>query len=159
MREPVEVTRPAVYLAGPVDDIQPDEAVGWRERIAADWPEILFFCPPTAFLNRSMESAGALDRIEKRVITECNAMLANLGGPGKGFGTIREIEYARSHEGGHRPVVVVGDYAESLMAWDVMVADDIEEGMKVLVERMMMLRERAQDPFGFRQLLEGRGDE
>lgn len=85
-----------MYLAGPMDGVPTQEAAGWREALATEFPQVLFFMPNCAYRNASKASAGTVDHLNRHVISCCSAVIANLTGPGRGFGTIREIEFARS---------------------------------------------------------------
>jgi hypothetical protein len=93
--------------------------------------DLVFFNPVTAWLNANMANAAEIDRCNRAVICISDGVLANLGGPGMGFGTIREIEFARSQ--GLPVAVVQGENTiHSLCKHDVLVADTLEEGLGML---------------------------
>jgi hypothetical protein len=106
-----------VYLAGPIDGIDRKDALGWREKLAEEAPSmVLLFNPVTAYHGVNAGTAIAADQVNRMVIARCSAVIANLSGPGRAFGTIREIEFARFCE---KLVVIVNDRPEdSLLAYD-----------------------------------------
>ena len=89
-----------VYLAGPVDDISADKSHGWRATVSTAFAShgINTFNPAAAFVTGSMDQYGKkqIADIDRAAIHNCDVVLANLSGDGRAFGTIREIEYARS---------------------------------------------------------------
>lgn len=135
-----------IYLAGPIDDIALDRAQQWREAVAAHAPTgVALFSPAHAFMNVNEVSFRGVDRVNRAVIHSCaHGVLANLMGPGRGFGTIREIEFARMTG---TPVAVVGKI-DSLMKDDIMVAKSLQEGLTMLLEEIGDIREeQSQNPF------------
>jgi len=112
-----------VYLAGPIDDVDIQDAKGWRDLMARQlWTKgISVFNPATAYnlnLDRNTEFISKrLININKKAIEECDLLVANLSGKGRGFGTIREIEYAKSIG---KEVIIIGEL-ESLSAFDCLV--------------------------------------
>lgn len=90
-----------VYLAGPIDDISTDQARSWRASLAAVLNSLghVAFDPSAPWLigrDQLADGAAAIDLGNRQVIRRSAAVIANLAGPGRGWGTIREIEFARS---------------------------------------------------------------
>ncbi len=115
-----------------MDDVSRAEARGWREALAAKAPlGVVFYSPAHAYLNVRGTNFPKADRANRLAICHgCDGVLANLSGEGQGFGTIREIEYARMSS---KPVAVVGKI-QSMMKTDLMVADDLEAALTMLLE-------------------------
>lgn len=110
----------SVYLAGPMDGVSSDDAGEWREKLASEFPDVLFYMPNTAYRNANRYNAVVMDGLNRHAINQCTGMIANLLGPGRAFGTIREVEYARLRS--KRVVVVahpkdVGEH--TLMTYDL----------------------------------------
>jgi nucleoside 2-deoxyribosyltransferase len=109
-----------LYLAGPVDGISADDANGWRREVAAEFPDVLFINPAAAMLNASKAQGWQVARLCQEMIKASDGLIANLQGPGRGFGTMREIQIARTHE---KRVVIVPDgtmnVEETIFAFDV----------------------------------------
>lgn len=122
-----------IYLAGPIDGISPEEARGWREDLAAITPSgVLLFNPCTAYHGVNAMTAKGADHINRHVIAHSSAVIANLSGPGRGFGTIREIEFARYCD--KIVSVVVESPLDSLLAYDVHQALSTEEALEFVLE-------------------------
>lgn len=136
-----------VYLAGPMDDVSKQVARGWREKLATGAPVgVAFFSPAHAYLNVNPRSFPAVDQLNRVAIQGSHAMIANLGGQGRGFGTIREIEYALQV---HTPVWLIGDVGPSLMTYDLRRADSPDEALTAILETVDDLRQKVQrSPFG-----------
>lgn len=144
MKEPT-VFPIMVYLAGPQDDVSGEIARGWREELAASAPSgVSFFSPAHAYLNVNAASFPPVDWLNRKAIEASHAVIANLSGPGRGFGTIREIEYAAAH---NTMVQVVGDVGHSLMTWDIHLADSLDEALNNVLEHVMAAREQMQRGF------------
>lgn len=79
--------------------------------------------------------------MNRKAIQASHAVIANLLGPGRGFGTIREIEYAAAN---NTMVVVVGDFPHSLMTWDLTLADSLEGALDAVLQRVAEVREDMQ---------------
>lgn len=99
-----------VYLAGPVDDVDAITANYWRSEVAkhvTSWSEgHVCYDPQRPWLVAASglpANARYIDLVNREVIRVAVAVIANLAGPGRGIGTIREIEFARSID---RPVLV-----------------------------------------------------
>lgn len=123
-----------IYLAGPMldhtGDFKHPEAQTWREEIAAEIPTgVLLVSPAHAFFGASPITAQALDYMERHMIHAADGVLVNLLTEEPAFGTIRDIEFARSHG---RPVAVAGD-VRSLMAHDIMVEPSVELALLALI--------------------------
>jgi len=104
-----------VYLAGPIDGVQRQEALGWRENASRRLNQagISTFSPAHAFsvvyfvssnspLNEA--TARAATEINRYAIRQSSVVLAYLPKDRITIGTIREIEYAVSIG---KPVVVL----------------------------------------------------
>lgn len=117
-----------VYMAGPIDDLDPMDADGWREQLAQLLIErgLVAFFPNRCYAVPSMPDQAtklAVIHLNKHVIYSCLAVIANLNGPGRGIGTIREIETARSMG---KPVIVIGRNIDQHFALaDVEIVDSI----------------------------------
>lgn len=107
------------FLSGPIDDIGAMEAERWRVTLAQHLGKIGInsFDPARAFNIRNNLSAKAVIEINKRAIEASDIIIANLSGEGRGFGTIREIEYAKSLQ---KQVIIIGDIV-SLAGYDCIV--------------------------------------
>lgn len=115
-----------VYLAGPIDDVGTSEAMNWRTCLASCLQQhnISCFNPVKAYFIASVPPvAEKIVAIDRFVISQCDVVVAYLAGEGRAFGTIREIEYARSI--GKR-VIVVADSLTSAFSYDVEVVSDLE---------------------------------
>jgi len=96
------------YLAGPVDDVDVAVASGWRDQVAAALGNMghISYSPhkPWHATSEQASAHGAsIDAVNRQVIVMADAVIANLAGAGRGFGTLREIEFATSI---CRPVLV-----------------------------------------------------
>jgi len=123
-----------VYLAGPIDDVSAPDAVGWRQTTIKMLAErkINAFNPVLAYGiskmdKHAMQQIAAIDR---NAIKECDVVIANLDEKGLAFGTIREIEYARSL--GKRVIVVHPKPLLSAFAHDVEVVVDLTDAVSRL---------------------------
>jgi hypothetical protein len=135
-----------IYLAGPIDDVT-DRGEVWREEAASlVGTGVLLFSPAHAYLNAHLVNAQSLDWMNKHVIRNSAGLLANLGGPGRGLGTIREIEFARLFD---KPVAVVGDFSQHLSAWDLIFRSELEDALDDLIKAIGAAREQRQHPLAF----------
>lgn len=125
-----------VFLSGPIDDVDGREASSWRDTLSRMLlgNGIASFNPYLAFKLEIDQKfiADKVISINKAAIDQCDLLIANLNGPGRAFGTIREIEYARLK---NIPVIIIGDVV-SLSAHDCVVLKDFKElyeflGMKI----------------------------
>lgn len=135
----------AIYLAGPIDGISREDAVGWRREIAELYPEVLFYNPAEAYLNVGQGTVPALERYNRVAICLSDGVLANLAGPGQAFGTIREIEYASQHPNSNKPVAVAGR-VDSLMQADLIVRETLEDALVDLLAQVADGRQAFQHP-------------
>ena len=158
-----------LYLAGPIDGIPVGEARGWRAEVAELNRGVLFFDPTMAWRGADVYSGGAdvysggahpgpypapdpapwgadvdmaraVDAVNRAAIRHCDGLLVNLSGPGRGFGTAREIEYARSL-GKPVSVFVGGRPLVSLLAHDLMVSSGCPEALGKLLRAVRAGRE------------------
>lgn len=128
------MTSRLVYLAGPQDDVTSEEARHWRAEIAKRLPaHVACFSPAHAYLGVGASSFPVVDAANRTMITYCDLMIAWLAGEGRGFGTIREIEFAVAMD---KPVIVVGPAIRlSLMSHDVTVVDTMDDAVEALYQR------------------------
>lgn len=145
-----------IYLAGPQDDVLPEESRIWREEMVKIAPSgVAFFSPAHAYVGSvSGVNFKAVDWCNRSVINSaCHGVIAKLDGPGRGFGTIREIEFAVMTG---TPVAVVGE-VRSLMSQDIGICKTLEEAIAWVLERVDENRNR---PSFIHQLLSpNEGDE
>jgi len=132
-----------VYLAGPVDGVQRQEALNWREDASQrlNRAGISTFSPAHAFSVAHFGSNGPLNKTTARTVTEINryaisqssVVLAYLPKDRITIGTIREIEYAISIG---KPVVVLVEYTGTpfLSLYDVIQASDWDEAVGAVIE-------------------------
>lgn len=120
--------RVMAFLSGPIDDVDHRTATHWRKNVAHALRTIgvSSFDPSTAYsiahLGNQDYVSEHIININKAALDECDFVIAHLGGLGKAFGTIREIEYARLWG---KEVIVVGDIV-SLSAYDCVVVPDFD---------------------------------
>lgn len=149
-----------IYLAGPMDGISDQEAHGWREQIAIEYPNILFFMPHRAYANSSRHTALSVDHMNRHAINCSSGLLANLIGPGRGFGTIREIEFARMKQ---KRVAIAADERDigqhTLLAYDIDVQATITDAMNSLLEWLTDAVNQPPTIFGFPFNLGSPGEE
>jgi len=122
-----------VYLAGPIEGIPVEDARDWRESMATTLAEygVSCFIPNGAYKVASVPAiAEQIVAIDRFAITQCDLLLANLSGPGRAFGTIREIEYARSL--GKRVIVMAPDVT-SAFAYDVEVVNTFKKAIDLII--------------------------
>lgn len=114
-----------IYLASPLDGLDYDGREWYKD--AAERMEGLpavLFCPGNAYMLTDYEQARYVERYNRAAIEASHVVLANLSGPGRALGTIREIEFAKSRG---KFVVVVGDVGSSLASHDLEVVPSMEE--------------------------------
>jgi nucleoside 2-deoxyribosyltransferase len=113
------------YLAGPIAGVSPAEANDWRSRLSGVLSTfgIWTYSPIGGFnvidKNCNREDAKRMLDVNRSAIRESHLLIANIAGRGKGFGTIREIEFACSIG---KPVVLIG-IIESAAAHDCVMID------------------------------------
>lgn len=140
-----------VYLGGAIDDATREEAQGWRDQAKAAlakegitcYDPCAAFSAPVDHPEFDLRDIGKRAHfIEREVIARSTALLVNLI-PGKPFGTIREIDFARSLD---RPVVVVAENLPSLQAWDLIIVPDLESGIRGIISGSWRQRRNAPHP-------------
>ena len=130
------VTPPCmVYLAGPVDGISRIDSLGWRGIVGRELAERGMTCynPPAAFRtpDNGVARADCLRAINRAAIAVSDVVFVNLLGPGRGFGTIREIEAARML---NKPVFVMGEgLGRSLESFDVTLCSNLRACVDAVV--------------------------
>jgi len=109
------------------------EAVGWRARLVSLLRQhnISCFNPVGAYFIADVPSvAEKVVSIDRFAIFQCDAVIAYLAGEGRAFGTIREIEFARSMG---KKVIVVVDSLASAFSHDVEVVPTLEVAVQELL--------------------------
>lgn len=120
-----------IYLAGPLDGLGKFDGTAWYDEFMAVRPaDVVGFMPGRAYIGASCETAGAADRANRAVIAVSLGIVANLAGPGRALGTIREIEFAKSLA---KPVIAIGDLSASLAAHDLTTVSDLQGAIDQLV--------------------------
>ena len=134
-----------VYLAGPIDGVQRQEALGWREEMSQRLNQagISTFSPAHAFSVAYLSSSVPSSKVVARAVTEINryaisqssVVLAYLPKDRTTVGTIREIEYAVSIG---KPVVVPVKHANAsfLSLYDTIQVSDWDEAVGAVIEAM-----------------------
>jgi hypothetical protein len=130
------------YLAGPLDGVSHEDGREWYKKLEALAPPgWVLYLPGHAFASPASD-AIATDAANRSVIVHAaSVVIANLSGPGRGFGTIREIEFARQHG---RPVVVIGEL-DSLLAHDVECVARPEDVWPYIIEQIDRQTESMRD--------------
>ena len=121
-----------LYLASPLDALEED-GTAWYDvfrRIRPD--DVVGFMPGRAYVGASARTASEVDRANRAVIDVSHGIIANLSGPGRALGTIREIEFAKSHG---KPVIAVGDLAASLASYDLIVVPDLQSAVESMTRK------------------------
>jgi nucleoside 2-deoxyribosyltransferase len=131
-----------VYLAGPVDGVQRQEALDWRENVSQrlNQADISTFSPAHAFsvvysCGNSLPNkvtARAVTEINRYAISQSSVVLAYLPKDRITIGTIREIEYAVSIG---KPVVVLVERTDIsfLSLYDTIQVSDWDEAVEALL--------------------------
>jgi nucleoside 2-deoxyribosyltransferase len=134
-----------VYLAGPVDGVQRQEALAWREDVSQRLNRVgvSTFSPAHAFSvvcfggNRSSNkaTARAVTEINRHAISQSSVVLAYLPKDYITIGTIREIEYAVSIG---KPVVTLVEHTDVffLSLYDTIQVSDWDEAVGVVIEAL-----------------------
>ena len=134
-----------VYLAGPVDGVQRQEALDWREGVSQRLNQdgISTFSPAHAFsvvyfngnspTNKAM--ARVVTKINRCAIRQSSVVLAYLPKDRITIGTIREIEYAVSIS---KPVVVLIERTDILFLslYDTIQVSDWDEAVDAVIEAL-----------------------
>lgn len=119
-----------IYLAGAIDDVTGLEARGWRREITeklAIHKKINVFNPVTAYNIVDLDVAKkAIVEIDRMAIAQCDIIIAYLAGEGRSFGTIREVEFAKSL--GKR-VILISEYIPSAFAIDCEQVETINQAV------------------------------
>lgn len=139
-----------VYLAGPVDGVQRQEALDWREDVSRrlNRAGISTFSPAHAFSVVYFNNNSPSDKVTARAVTEINkyaigqssVVLAYLPKDRITIGTIREIEYAVSIG---KPVVVLVEHTgvSFLSLYDTIQVSNWDEAVDTVIETLLT------DPF------------
>lgn len=134
-----------VYLAGPVDGVQRQEALDWREGVSQrlNRTGISTFSPAHAFSvvyfgdnsPSNKATARAVTEINRYAINQSSVVLAYLPKDRITIGTIREIEYAVSIG---KPVVALIEHTDVsfLSLYDTIQVSDWDEAVKAVIEAM-----------------------
>jgi len=122
-----------VYLAGPIDDISIKESHNWREDIARRlaYRGISSFNPAKAYtLTLLNPPSDLIKNINRFAIEQCDVVVVYLYGEGKGYGTMREIEYAKNI---NKRVIVIGNLSEissHLEMYDIEIVETVIEAIE-----------------------------
>lgn len=139
-----------VYLAGPVDGVQRQEALDWREGVSQRLNQagVSTFSPAHAFSvvyfggdsPSNKATARAVTEINRCAIRQSSVVLAYLPKDCITIGTIREIEYAVSIG---KPVVVLIECTDTpfLSLYDTIQVSDWDEAVDAVIEALPI------DPF------------
>jgi len=135
-----------VYLAGPVDGVQRQEALDWRENVSQrlNQADISTFSPAHAFSvvysgGNSLPNkvtARAVTEINRYAISQSSVVLAYLPKDRTTIGTIREIEYAVSIG---KPVVVLVERTDIpfLSLHDTIQVSDWDKAVDAVIEALL----------------------
>jgi nucleoside 2-deoxyribosyltransferase len=135
-----------VYLAGPVDGVQRQEALDWREDVSQRLKQagVSTFSPAHAFSvvyfgGNSLSNkatARAVTEINRYAISQSSVVLAYLPKDRITIGTIREIEYAVSIG---KPVVVLVERTDIsfLSLYDTIQVSDWDEAVGAVIEVLL----------------------
>jgi hypothetical protein len=111
-----------IYLAGPLDGLDIDGTTWYDEWVKVAPDDVVSFMPGRAYLG-AVDAPSEMDRANRAIIAASVGVVANLSGPGRALGTIREIEFAKSLR---KPVLVVGDLSASLASHDLQMFDSLQ---------------------------------
>jgi nucleoside 2-deoxyribosyltransferase len=136
-----------VYLAGPVDGVQRQEALDWREDVSQRLNQagVSTFSPAHAFSvvyfssnnpSNKAATARAVTEINRYTISQSSVVLAYLPKDRITIGTIREIEYAVSIG---KPVVVLVERTDIsfLSLYDTIQVSDWDEAVGAVIEVLL----------------------
>lgn len=126
-----------VYLAGPIDAVTREEALGWRYEASRrlEAREIATFDPAAAFYGVALKDGPAVRAINRVAVLQSTAVLANLLDR-RGFGTVREIEFAC--ERGIPVYAAVGPDFKHLDAFDMLCFPDLRTAIdRIVIDRIM----------------------
>ena len=136
-----------VYLAGPIDGVQREEALDWREDVSQCLNHragISTFSPAHAFSvayfggnsPSNKATAQAVTEINRYAISQSSVVLAYLPKDRITIGTLREIEYAISIG---KPVVVLIEHADIsfLSLYDTIQVSDWDEAVGAVIEVLL----------------------
>ncbi|MBT9131398.1 MAG: hypothetical protein DDT41_01704 [candidate division WS2 bacterium] len=122
-----------IYLAGPIDGVDDDTANSWRINIISLLTKAGYntFNPVTPYKCGSydLHYKEQVMEIDKAAIRACDILIANLNSSGRAFGTVREIEYAKTL---NKRVIIVCDNLTSVFAADLEVVPNFTEVLKLL---------------------------
>ncbi len=134
-----------VYLAGPIDRVQRQEALNWREDVSRRLNQagVSTFSPAHAFsviyfggnIPSNKATARAVTEINRCAIRQSSVILAYLPKDRTTIGTIREIEYAVSIG---KPVVVLIECTDVsfLSLYDTIQVSDWDEAVGAVIEAL-----------------------
>ena len=135
-----------VYLAGPIDGVQRQEALDWREEVSQclNQAGISTFSPAHAFSvvhfggdsPSNKATARAVTEINRCAISQSSVVLAYLPKDRITIGTIREIEYAISIS---KPVVALVEHTDIpfLSLYDTIQVSDWDEAVSAVIEALL----------------------
>ncbi len=139
-----------VYLAGPIDGVQRQEALDWREGVSRRLNQagVSTFSPAHAFSvvhfvgsnsSSNKATARAVTEINRYAISQSSVVLAYLPKDRITIGTIREIEYAISIG---KPVVVLVEHTDIsfLSLYDTIQVSDWDKAVGAIIEALYCRR-------------------
>lgn len=119
-----------IYLAGPIDFVPRESALGWRKEAQwqLEYAGFASYNPASAFLAKKMpELAMAIDCVNREALRHCCALIAHIKQGEVAFGTIREIEYCTMSG---KPVYLVAPHlAKSYCVYDLILCDSIRNAV------------------------------
>lgn len=131
-----------MYLAGPLDGLDNDGTTWYDEFEEIRPDDIIGFMPGRAFIG-AVDNPEGMDAANRAVIRVAVGVIANLSGPGRALGTIREIEFAKSLG---KPVIVVGNVSASLMAYDLIQVPDLAGAVEYMANDAKAPRDSRKPP-------------
>jgi nucleoside 2-deoxyribosyltransferase len=135
-----------IYLAGPIDGIDIADAQAWREAVADHiGTGVLLYSPAHAYFNASEANAQIVMNMNRHAIVQSDGVLVNQMYL-KGYGTIREIEFARLQ--GKPVAVATKEKIEHLLAaYDLIVRHSLLDAAAALLEAIVKGRHTPSGPF------------
>lgn len=117
-----------MYLAGPLDGLEVDGTAWYDEFDKIRPDDVVGFMPGRAYIGAA-ENPAAVNLANRTIIAFSDGVIANLSGPGRALGTIREIEFAKSFG---KVVIAVGYLNNSLASYDLRVVPDLQSIVEML---------------------------
>lgn len=106
------MSRPIIYLAGPINGCTDAEANDWRSWVKANYDGPTLDPMRRDYRGREDEAVDEIVELDKKDIEDCGVFLANC--PQPSYGTAMEIIYAWE---ARKPVVVVHPADKPVSPW------------------------------------------